>query len=200
MIRFLRNFFIFIFLNFLCGCVTLVHNKDLANVKIENLKNTSNQKSKIFVEWKYSSDDNSQYDYQKTSLAQRHLDLFISLINKTDCCTVVADEKSAEVLIKGSFDDSGVKYAEPLSHITGYSLFIIPMWINNKKNILVEVKKAGKRYNYDLKGSMFSAFWLPFVVALPFQTPMTKKEEMLHISLYSNLIDKMGTDRVFKFD
>lgn len=202
MTKFLRYFFIFTVLSFLCGCITVTHNKDSDNFKIEDLKNTSNQKSKIFIEWKYSSDEIGQYDYQSRSSAraQAHLDLFTSLIKKTDCCVIVGDAKSAEVLIKGSFNEDGIKYAEPLAHITGYSLFIIPMWINNKKSISVEVQKGVKHYNYDLNDSMFTAFWLPFVVAVPFQTPMTKKEEMLHVNLYSNLIGKMSKDRVLKFD
>lgn len=72
------------------------------------------------------------------------------------------------------------------------------MWINNKKNISVEVEKGGKRYNYDLNDSMFTAVWLPFIVAVPFKTPKTKKEEMMHVNLYNNLIGKMSKDIAFE--
>jgi|GEM_PF-2385334 len=78
--------------------------------------------------------------------------------------------------------------------ISGYTLFVIPGFATDQFKLTASVRTtSGKSRNYELNDAATTVFWLPLIVATPFQSPKTVIPQV-HENMYRNLFSRMEAD------
>jgi len=190
--NFLNQVIAFILIISLSGCIGSRAYKT-PKVEANDLKISSAKKTKIFVKWKVSS----AVEHNRILVSKAHEKILKDYIIGMECCSIVQEENEADVVIDGGwYNDSG----EPCNicaTISGASMLIIPSWGTSEMRVSATVTKNKKTYTYDADDSLFFAFWLPFIVAMPFTGNPVKMEGNMSQDLYKNLLLKMKNDGIF---
>jgi len=188
----------FVLLVFLSNCI-FVKKNNVPAIHDDRLKTSSTKKSKIFLDWNYSTNislNQNQDAIEKTKYI--HNKLFSDVINESGCCDIVYKRDEADIIVNGGFYDESSNAGIYFAYLTGFSLYTIPSWININMKVKANVKKGNVTKEYVLKDSMFMAQWLPFILAMPFNGNPIKKETEVNKNLYKNLLIGMENDKIIK--
>jgi hypothetical protein len=124
----------------LSGCISVRSSKYSA-IKNEELKVSSVKKSKVFIDWGFQSSlfgQTQQSAIDKIKMDQKNL--LSSIIKETECCEIVNEKEEADILIKGAFHNETSNVGLAFSMVTGFSLYIVPSWMNIKMKVSANVK------------------------------------------------------------
>ncbi|MDD2840354.1 MAG: hypothetical protein PHY80_04500 [Rickettsiales bacterium] len=183
---------------FLSNCISVKKN-NVPTIQDDQLKTSSTKKSKIFLDWNYSTNISLN---QKQSIIDKmksaHSKLFLDIIKESGCCDIVYEKDEADVIVNGGFYDESSNAGIYFAYLTGLSFGIIPSWINANMKIEANVQNRKITKDYVLKDSMFVATWLPFVLAMPFNGNSIEKEGAIQKNLYRNLLVEMKNDKIIK--
>lgn len=179
------------------GCISIRDNK-VSKVELTQIKFSTSDKEKknIFIDWRYNSNDGRVVEVQNAI----HEKIFRTAIIDSNCCNIVSDKESAEIVLAGSFEDRSEQAALIFSVITGLSLYTIPSWLTVNSSISVNVKVKNKPSNsrdYYMNDSLVFAQWLPFLFVLPFRDNAIAEESKMKENLYRNLILQIKKDGIF---
>ena len=182
----------------LTSCISVKKN-NVPYINDDQLKISSVKKTKIFLDWKFS---NSSFMMQKQSIidniSSTHEKIFSEVINKANCCEIVYGKDEADVVIKGSFNNKTSDAAIVSAFIGGYTFLTIPTWGNYKAEISAEVTKGNLNQSYHIKDSLLGVYWLPLILAMPFNESIFKVEEQMNQNLYKNLLVEMKNDKILR--
>jgi len=159
------------------GCAGFKSNS-LAEVRPADLKVANNSNIKIYDSWTFETSNNFIDSKAKERFAENHKKSFEEALKSADCCTLVSDPSQADLIVTGKAIDESDATAMVPAMITGFSLYTIPSWVTSNVHLVVEVKRSGKDYKYDLKDHSTMVQWLPMMFAFPFANPFTVEKEV----------------------
>ena len=180
----------------LASCVA-IRSENYSAIKSEELKVSSNKKSKIFIDWGFQStlvDRSQQNIIDKFKSDQKKL--FVEVIKESNCCELVSEKDEADILIKGAFHNESSKTGIYFAYLSGATFTVIPCWTNSKMRVTAEINKGKMTNNYDVKDSVFSVIWAPLIVATPFSNAITVEAEV-NKNLYKTLLTQINKDGFF---
>jgi hypothetical protein len=185
-----------ILINCLSNCIA-IRSSQYSEIKPEELKVASDIKSKIFIDWRFSSTlmNNAQQNVIDKAMSDQRK-IFIEAIKESNCCEIVSEKEEADLFVKGSFYDESSKAGIYAAFVSGLTFTALPCWINSKIRISAHITKGKLVRDYDVKDSFFSAIWAPLIIATPFANSITVEAEV-NKNLYKTLLTKMKKDGFF---
>ncbi|MEQ5836703.1 hypothetical protein [Marinobacter sp. NFXS9] len=117
-----------------------------------------------------------------------------ALVN-TGCCEVSDDSSKANLMLSVKSIDHSDSAALIPAFITGLSLYTIPSWVTETRDLEVQVNdKMGKTETYRLKDSFVLVQWLPMIFAYPFKGGPLANSEDLTQNVVRHLVVDMEKD------
>lgn len=159
------------------GCAGFKSNS-LAEIRPADLKVTNNSNIKIYDSWTFESSNNFVDGKAKERFAENHKKSFEEALTSANCCILVSDPSQADLIVTGKAIDESDSAAMVPALITGFSLYTIPSWATLNVHLVVDVKRSGKDYKYDLKDHSTMVQWLPMMFVFPFANPFTTEKEV----------------------
>lgn len=180
----------------LASCVA-VRSEKYAVVKPEDLKVSSTKKSKIFIDWGFRNiNSNNLPQNVVDKIVSDQKKFFFEAIKESECCEIVSEKDEANIFIEGKFHNESSPVGIYACFVSGLTFTAIPCWANSKMRITAAANKGKIMKDYDIKDSLFIAFWAPLIVATPFSNPMTVEAEV-NKNLYKTLLTQMKKDEFF---
>jgi len=192
------TFVLVVCLSLLTSCIS-VRKNNVPNIQDNQLKSSSVKKTKIFLDWNYYTKISSnQNQIIIDAVKSSHDKWFSEIVNESGCCEVIYEKDKADIIVSGGFYNESSNTGINFTYLTGLSSGIIPSWINFNMKIEANVKKGNIIKDYVLRDSVFTAFWLPFILAMPFTDNPTQKEDLVQENLYKNLLVEMKNDNLIR--
>jgi hypothetical protein len=180
----------------LSSCIAFRAN-NYPEIKTEELKISSKAKYKVFIETDFHSSirrHNNKITMDVTRFV--HKKMLREVIKDSECCELTKNKNEANLIIKSDFYNDASNLASVLIELDSIFLFIIPSWINAESRISVEVKKGQVTKRYALEDSTLIAYWLPFLLVMPFKQKAEETENAMNKNLYKNLLIWMKEDKI----
>lgn len=174
-----------------------IRSSNYSAVTIEDMKVTPLEEAKVYIDWGFhttlaSNPKQSIIDSAKSA----HRKIFMEAIKESNCCEVVYARNEADIIIEGSFHNESSILGMYAATVSGFTFTAIPCWTNSKMRITAEISKGKITNTYEIKDSVFIAFWAPLVVVTPFYNAISIEKEVTK-NLYKNLVLKMKKDGLF---
>lgn len=123
--------------------------------------------------------------------------MLLQTIEETACCVIVDNPQTADIIIQGMYRSDISNPAKFFSHLSNFSLFIIPSWREVRVEIIAQVQSGVSQKSYQLDDSMSITNWLPFAVAMPFLPTSSEQEIAMSQNLYRTLLLQIARDGFF---
>ncbi len=189
--KFIKIISIFIAFFLLSGCVIFKGN-NLVKVDPNQISSASKKKKKIYIRWDF---DFVPIAHSNITYGDRSR-LFERVLEESNCCELVKKKTEADIIFEGKAYDQRNPARLVGFVISAATAYFIPSWHTAKIFVSADVKKEKEIKHYEIKDSMTTAIWLPFVVATPFAYDFDKTQKEILENAYRSLILKMKNDSI----
>lgn len=173
------------------GCVIFKGN-NLEKIDAKEVVMKSQEKKKIYVRWDF---DFIPVGHSVITYEDREK-LFQRVLDESNCCIIVKKKSEADIIFEGKAYDQRNPATIVGFFISVATVYMIPSWNTAKIFVSADVKKGKEIKSYEVKDSMTTAIWLPFVVATPFAYDFDKTHKEILENAYRSLILKMKNDSI----
>ncbi|HET8802209.1 MAG TPA: hypothetical protein VFN01_13630 [Marinobacter sp.] len=183
-------------LMFVTGCAGFQSN-NLPQLSESDL-DFENVDDKLVVFSKFTVDSSSAL-LDKDIAASYQKKKFDEALVDSGCCEISDDSSESNLVLSITSTDHSNPAAVIPAFITGLSLYTIPSWVTETRDLEIEVdNRKGRTKTYNLKDSFVLVQWLPMMFAFPFEGGPIANGEELTRNVVRNFVVKLEQDDFLK--